>query len=102
MDGVPQYSWTESTSCLVKVNNAILFEYTSTSTQSFNNQWKFELSSGLYMVNTSITCYNVNDSLFNECDSIELVVGMGYKVSISTDGLSLLDVPFIESDTDDM
>ena len=54
------------------------------------------------MVNTSITCYNVNDSLFNECDSIELVVGKGYKVSISTDDLSLLDVPFIESDTDDM
>ena len=102
VDGIPQYSWTAGTSCLVKVNNAILLDYTPTSTQSFNNQWKFELSSGLYLVNTSITCYNENDSLFNECDSIESVVDMGYMVSISMDGLSLLDVPFIESDTDDM
>ena len=54
------------------------------------------------MVNTSITCYNTNDSLFNECDSIESVVGKGYNVIISEDGLSLLDVPFFESDTDDM
>ena len=102
VDGIPQYSWTAGISCLVKVNNAILLDYTHTSTQSFNNQWKFELSSGLYLVNTSITCYNENDSLFNECDSIESVVDKGYMVSISMDGLSLLDVPFIESDTDDI
>ena len=87
---------------VVKVNNATLFEHTYTSTQSFNNQWKLDLSSGLYLVNTSITCYNENDSLFNECDLIELVVCMGYKVSISMDGLPLLDVPFMESVTDDM
>ena len=62
VDGVPQYSWTASTSCFVKVNNVTLFEYTHTFTQPFNNQWKFELSSGLYLVNTSITCYNTNDS----------------------------------------
>ena len=98
---IPQYSWT-GTSCLVKVNNASLFEYTHTFTQLFNNQWQFELSSGLYLVNISITCYNANDSLLNECDSIESVVGKDYKVSISMDGMSLLDVPFIESDTDDI
>ena len=101
VDGVPQYSWTD-TSCFVKVNNVTLLDYIHTFTQSFNNQWKFELSSGLYLINTSITCYNENDSLFNECDSIESVVGKGYKMSISMDGLSLFDVPFIERDTDDM
>ena len=68
VDGVPQYSWTASTSCFVKVNNVSLFEHTHTFTQSFNNQWQFELSSGLYLVNTSIICYNENDSLFSECD----------------------------------
>ena len=67
VDGVPQYLSTD-TSCFVKVNNVTLFEHTPTSTQPFNNQWKFELSSGLYIVNTSITCYNENDSLFNGCD----------------------------------
>ena len=97
MDGVPQYSWTAGTSCLVKVNNVTLFEYTHTSTQPFNNQWKFELSSGLYLINTSITCYNTNDSLFNECDSIESVVGKGYKVSISMNDMSLFDIPFIDT-----
>ena len=102
VDGIPQYSWTAGISCLVKVNNATLFDNTHTFTQSFNNQWQFELSSGLYLVVTLITCYNNNDSLFNECDSIESVVGKGYKVIISMDGLSLLDVAFIESDTDDM
>ena len=55
VDGVPQYSWTAGTSCLVKVNNTTLFEHTHTSTQSINNQWKFELLSGLYLVNISIT-----------------------------------------------
>ena len=86
----------------MKVNNATLFEHTNTFTQPFNNQWQFELSSGLYLVNTSITCYNTNDSLFNECDSFESVVGKDYKVSISMDGLPLFDVRFIESDTDEM
>ena len=38
MDGIPQYSWMAGNSCLVKVNNAILFEYTPKFTQSFNNQ----------------------------------------------------------------
>ena len=97
VNGIPQYSWTAGTSCLVKVNNATLFEHTHTFTQPFNNQWKFELSSGLYLINTSITCYNENDSLFNKYDSIESIVGKGYKVSISRDGLPLLDVPFIDT-----
>ena len=37
VDGVPQYSWTD-TSCLVKVNNATLFEHIYTFTQQFYNQ----------------------------------------------------------------
>ena len=38
VDGVPQYSRMAGTSCLVKINNATLFEQTHTFTQSFNNQ----------------------------------------------------------------
>ena len=101
VDGIPQYSWT-GTSCFVKVNNVTLFKHTITFTQPFNNQWKFELPSGLYLVNTSITCYNANDSLLNGCDLIESIVCKGYKVSISMNGLALLDVPFIERDIDDI
>ena len=96
VDGVPQYLWTGA-SCFVKVNNATLFEHTLIFQETFNNQWKFELPSDLYLINTSITCYNKNDSLFNECDSIESVVGKRYKVSSSMDSLSLLDVPFIDT-----
>ena len=78
IDGVPQYLWMAGTSYFVKVNNATLFEHTPTSTLLFHNQWKFELPPGLYLVNISITCYNKNDTLFIECDSIESVVGKGY------------------------
>ena len=96
MVGVLQYLWTAGTLYFVKVNNTTLFKHTPTFTQPFNNQWKFELPSGLYLVNKSITCYNTNDSLFNECDLIESIVGKGYKVNISMDDLSLLDVLFIQ------
>ena len=96
VDGVPQYSWTTA-SVIVKVNNAKLFEYTPSSTQPFNNQWQYDLPPGLYLVTTSITCYNSNESLFNDCDSIESVVAKGYKVSVSMDGSPLLDMPFIDT-----
>ena len=97
VDGVPQYSWTTPSGCFVKVNNVTLFEHTHTSTQPFNNQCQFQLSSALYFIITSIPCYNENDVLIKHCDSIESVVDKGYKVSISMDGLSLLDVPFIDT-----
>ena len=87
VDGVPQYSWTIPSGCFVKVNNATLFEYTHTSTQLFNNQCQSELPSVLYLIITSIPCYNGNDDLFNHCDSIESVVDKGYKVSVSMDGV---------------
>ena len=81
----------------MKVNNATLFEHTHISTQPFNNQCQFQLSSALYLIITSIPCYNENDALFKHCDSIESVVDKGYKVSVSMDGVSLLDVPFIDT-----
>ena len=87
VDGVHQYSWTIPSGCFVKVNNATLFEHTPTSTQPFNNQCQFQLSSALYLIIKSIPCYNENDALFKHCDSIESVVGKGYKVSVSMDGV---------------
>ena len=87
VDGVHQYSWTILSGCFVKVNNATLFEHTSTSTQPFNNQCQFELPSALYLAITSIPCYNENDALFKHCDSIESIVDKEYKVSVSMDGV---------------
>ena len=81
----------------MKVNNATLFEHTPTSTQPFNNQCQFQLSSALYLAITSIPCYNENDDLFKHCDSIESVVDKGYKVNVSMGGACLLDVPFIDT-----
>ena len=97
VDGVPQYSWTTPSGCFVKVNNATLFEHTPTSTQPFNNQCQFELPSALYFIITSIPCYNENDVLFKHCDSIESVVDIEYKASISMDCVSFIDVPFIDT-----
>ena len=96
VDGVPQYSWSTAT-VFVKVNNATLFEHTPSTTQPFNNSWQFQLQPGLYLVTTSITCYNENDSLFNDCDSIESVVEKEYKVRVTLDGAPLLEVPFIDT-----
>ena len=87
VDDVPQYSWTTHSGCFVKVNNATLFEHTPTSTQPFNNQSQFELSPVLYLIITSIPCYNENDALFKHCDSIESIVDKGYKVSVSMDSV---------------
>ena len=64
VDDVPQYLWTIPSECFVKVNNATLFEHTHISTQPFNNQCQFQLSSALYLIITSIACYNENDVLF--------------------------------------
>ena len=82
VDGVPQYSWTIPSECFVKVNNETLFEHTPTSTQPFNNQCQYELSSALYLIITSIPCYNENDALIKHCDSIESIVDKGYKMSV--------------------
>ena len=87
VDGVPQYTWTIPFGCFVKVNNATMFEHTHTSTLPFNNQSQFELSSALYLIITSIPCYNENDALFKHCDSIESIVDKGYKVSVSMDSV---------------
>ena len=97
VDGISQYSWITPSECFVKVNNVTLFEHTPTFTQPFNNQCQFQLSSALYLIIKSISCYNENDALFKHCDSIESIVDKGYKVSVSMDGVSLLDVPFIDT-----
>ena len=95
--GVPQYSFTIPFGCFVKVNNVTLFEHPHTSTQPFNNQCQVQLPSALYLIITSIPCYNENNTLFKHCDSIESIVDKGYKVNVSMDGVSLLDVPFIDT-----
>ena len=50
----------------------------------------------LYIIITSIPCYNENDDLFKHCNSIESVVDKEYKVNVSMDGVCLLDMPFID------
>ena len=103
VDGVPQYSWMAGTSCpcIMKRNKAYIFEHPATSTEAFQGEWEYDMQSSSYLVTTTVTAY-LPVSVFSECDSIESVVGKGYKMNISMDGLSLLDVPFTESDTDDI
>ena len=48
------------------------------------------------MVTTTVTVYLPVD-IFNECESIEWVVGKGYKVNISIDNTPLLSLPFIDT-----
>ena len=39
VDGVPQYSW-GSAVCVVKANEAYIFEHTPTSTEAFQGEWE--------------------------------------------------------------
>ena len=39
VDGVPQYSW-GSAVCVVKANEAYVFEYTPTSIEAFQGEWE--------------------------------------------------------------
>ena len=60
VDGVPQYSW-GSASCIVKVNEAFVFEYTPEATESFNGEWGGDgmppMPSGSYLVTTNVITY---------------------------------------------
>ena len=80
VDGVPQYSW-GSASCIVKANEAFIFEYTPEATESFNGEWGGDgmppMPSGSYLVTTNVITY-LSDDMFNDCDSIESVVEKGY------------------------
>ena len=96
VDGVPQYSW-GSAACVVKANEAYIFEHTPTSTEAFQGEWKWDtLPSGSYLVTTTVITY-LSVDIFNDCDSIESVVGKGYKVNVSIDNTPLLTIPFIDT-----
>ena len=97
VDGVPQYSW-GSANCVVKANEAYIFEHTPISTQPFQGEWEWndKASPGSYLVTTTITVY-LSVDIFNECESIEWVVGKGYKVNVLIDNTSLLSLPFIDT-----
>ena len=94
VDGVPQYSW-GSAVCIVKANEAYVFEHTPTSTEAFQGEWEWDaLPSGSYLVTTTVTAY-LSVDVFNDCNSIESVVSKGYKVNVSIDGTPLLTLPLI-------
>ena len=96
VDGVPQYSW-GSAVCVVKANEAYVFEYTPTSIEAFQGEWEWDtLPSGSYLVTTTVITY-LSVDVFNDCDSIESVVGKGYKGNVSIDNTPLLTLPFIDT-----
>ena len=97
VDGVPQYSWGSAT-CVVKANEAYIFEHTPTSTQAFQGEWEWndKVSPGSYLVTTTVTVHLPVD-IFNECESIESVVGKGYKVNVSIDNTPLFTIPLIDT-----
>ena len=96
VNGVPHYSWS-SAACVVKANEAYIFEYTPTSIEAFQGEWKWDtLPSGSYLVTTTVITYLFVD-VFNNCDSIESVVGKGYRVNVSIDNTPLLTIPFIDT-----
>ena len=96
VDGVPQYSWSSAV-CVVKANKTYIFEHTPTSTEAFQGEWKWDaLPSGSYLMTTTVTAY-LSVDVFNDCDSIESVVGKRYKVNVSIDISLLLTLPFIDT-----
>ena len=95
VDGVPQYSW-GSAVCVVKANEAYIFEHTPTSTEAFQGEWKYTLPSGLHQMTTTVITYLPVD-VFNDCDSIESVVSKGYKVNVSIENTPLLTIPSIDA-----
>ena len=96
VDGIPQYSWSNAV-CVVKANEAYIFEHTPTSTEAFKGEWEWDaLPSGSYLVTTTVITYLPVD-VFNDCDSIESVVGKGYKGNVPIDNTPLLTIPFIDT-----
>ena len=96
VDGVPLYLWSSAV-CIVKANEAYIFEHTPTSTEAVQGEREWDaLPSGSYLVTTTVITY-LSVDVFNECDSIESVVGKGYKVNVSIDSTPLLTLPFIDT-----
>ena len=76
VDGVPQYLWGNA-ACVVKANEAYIFEHTPTSIKAFQGEWEWNtMPSGSYLVTMTVITYLPVD-MFNECDSIESVVSKG-------------------------
>lgn len=98
VDGVPQYSW-GSASCIVKANEAFVFEYTPEVTESFNAEWAEtgqKIPNGKYLVTTQVLAY-LNEDLFNDCKSIEDVISKEYYVQIAFGSNIILEQPFVDS-----
>ena len=99
VDGVPQYSW-GSAACIVKANEAFVFEYTPEATESFNGEWGGDgmppMPSGSYLITTTVITY-LPDDMFNDCTSIESVVEKGYRVLVTFDNTPILDRPYIDT-----
>ena len=99
VDGVPQYSW-GSAACIVKANEAYVFEYTHQATESFNGKWDSDgmppMPSESYLVTTNVITY-LSADMFNDCTSIESVVEKGYRVQVTFDDTPILDRPYIDT-----
>ena len=79
----------------MKANEAYIFKHTPTSTEAFQGEWEWDaLPSGSYLVTMTVITY-LSVDVFIENDSIELVVGKGYKVNVSIDSTPLITHPFI-------
>ena len=54
------------------------------------------MPSGSYLVTTTVITY-LSEDVFNDCDSIESVVGKGYRVLVTFDNTPILDRPYIDT-----
>lgn len=95
INNIPTYSWTDA-AIIVKVNQALIFEYTPAVTESLEHKFHYSLTKGNYLVTTTVTCYT-NDDLFNDCNSIENVLDKGYYIKVNLADQTLLNTPVIDS-----
>lgn len=95
INNIPTYSWTDA-AIIVKVNQALMFEYTPASTESLEHKFDYSLAKGNYLVTTTVTCYT-NEDLFNDCESIEDVIDKGYYIKVNLGSQILLNTPVIDS-----
>lgn len=95
INNTPTYSWTDA-AIVVKVNQALIFEYTPSLTESLESEFDYSLTKGNYLVTTTVTCYT-NEDLFNDCESIEDVIDKGYYIKVNLGDQILLNTPIIDS-----
>ena len=79
----------------MKVNQALIFEYTPTVTQNLECKLNYNLEKGNCLVTTRITCYN-KESPFNDCESTEDVIDNGYYIKVNLGYHPLLNTPIID------